>query len=266
MDPGWVERVRGACRGAAVGDPLRYLESVPSTNDVAREWLAAGGPSGLAVLAGEQTAGRGRRGRHWSSPAGMGIYVSVGLRPPPAAAAQLTFLGAVAAAEALRAAGIEATIRWPNDVEVRGRKVAGVLAELRQEGERPGAAVVGIGLNVGQGAGDFPPEIAGQATSVRLEREGADDPEGLAIGLLTRLAAWWAPIAERAEEAGGALLRRWRDLSPSHAGAEVWIDAGGEPFSGITRGIEADGALRVERADGRVTVVRVGELHRLDRR
>ena len=261
-EPTWVEALRTACRGGRVGDPLRYASALPSTNDAARDWLAAGGPSGLAVIAGEQTAGRGRRGRAWASPREAGLYLSVGLALPHALAPYLTFLGAVAAAEALRAGGIAAEICWPNDVEVRGRKIAGVLAETRVDGGPRIHGVVGVGLNVSQREADFPAALAGRATSVHLEGGEAGGIGPWAAGLLTRLDGLLGEL----ESAGGAvLLDRWRGLSPSQRGAAVTIEADGESFTGITRGIDDEGALRIERPDGRVTLARVGELRRARR-
>jgi len=262
VEPAWVETLRSACRGGRVGDPLRFVPSLPSTNDAARDWLAAGGPSGLAVIAGEQTAGRGRRGRAWVSPPETGLYLSVGLVLPPALAPYLTFVGAVAVAEALHDRGIAAEICWPNDVEVKGRKIAGVLAETRVDGGPRIHGVVGVGLNVSQREADFPGSLGGRATSVRLEGDDSGGPGVWAGALLTRLGRL---VAELETSSGAALLDRWRRLSPSQHGAAVMIEGDGESFAGVTRGIDDEGALRIERADGRVAVVRVGELRRARR-
>jgi BirA family biotin operon repressor/biotin-[acetyl-CoA-carboxylase] ligase len=261
-EPEWVETLRTACRGGRIGDALRFVPSLPSTTDAARDWLAGGGPSGLVVMAGEQTAGRGRRGRAWVSPPGTGLYLSAGLVLPSALAPYLTFLGAVAVAEALRDRGIAAEICWPNDVEVKGRKIAGVLAETRGDGGPRIHAVIGVGLNVSQRDADFPAEIAGRATSVRLE---ADDAGGIGSWAAALLAGLDRLLGDLEAASGAALLERWRDLSPSQRGAAVVIEGDGESFAGVTRGIDDEGALRIERADGRVTLVRVGELRRARR-
>jgi BirA family biotin operon repressor/biotin-[acetyl-CoA-carboxylase] ligase len=262
VEPVWVEALRSDCRGGRVGDPLRFAPSLPSTNDAARDWLAAGGLSGLVVIAGEQTAGRGRRGRAWDSPPGTGLYLSAGLALPQALAPFLTFLGAIAVAEALLRQGIPAEICWPNDVEVGGRKIAGVLAETRVDGGPRIHGVVGVGLNVSQREADFPEPLAGRATSVRLAGDGAAAVGPWAARLLTELGRLLGDL----EATGGApLLDRWRALSPSQRGAAVMIEGDGESFTGVTRGVDDEGALRIERADGRVTLVRVGELRRARR-
>ena len=257
-EPSWVGDLRARLAGAPVGGTLRHVASAPSTNDLARAWLDEGGPDGLAILADAQTRGRGRRGRTWSSPPGLGLYLSVGLRPELAGprAAWLTLLGAVAAAEAMRAHGVAAEIRWPNDLDAGGRKIGGVLCESRLEDGVVTSAVLGIGLNLSQTADDFPPDVAGLATSVRMERGRALPAGEMAAVILGRLGVWYRAL-------GPALVDRWRELSPGQEGTTVHVEGEGESFRGVTRGIEADGGLRVEHADGRVTVVRVGELRRV---
>ncbi len=151
-----------------IGRAVRCLPSVGSTNDVAAGWAAEGAPEGAVVLAEEQTRGRGRQGRSWTSPRGGGLWLSVVLRPaiPREDAAYLTALGALAVAEAIRReTGLEAGIRWPNDVLLGERKVAGVLAEIR---DFP-AAVLGIGLDVDLPAGALPADVAARATSLARE-------------------------------------------------------------------------------------------------
>lgn len=262
--PSWVG---GLHRGRRVGGAIRYVRSTSSTNDLARAWLDADGPDGLAVLAEEQTAGRGRRGRPWSSPPGLGLYLSVGLRPdlPGEATHWLTFLGSVAAAEALRAQGLGVEIRWPNDLDAGGRKLGGVLAETRLEGGRVTSAVLGIGLNLRQGPADFPPDWSGEATSFLMERHREPDVGALVGSILDRLEGWYLALASSGGDAraGERLLERWRSLAPGHQDLPVEVEAGSEVFRGRTRGIEPDGGLRIERDDGRLVVIRVGELRRL---
>src|SRR5690606_30796939 len=122
------------------------------------------------VVAEEQTQGRGRRGRSWSSPPGKNLYCSLVLRPelPPARAAELTLVAAVALAETLRDAGVNAEIKWPNDVQVGGKKIAGILTELSADTEKVHFVIVGIGVNLNCDAGDFPPELRETATSLKL--------------------------------------------------------------------------------------------------
>ncbi len=261
--PAWVSELARRCRGRRVGSALRFQASASSSNDLAREWLDQGGADGLVVVVGEQTAGRGRRGRRWESPAGKGLYFSVGLRPELGAEQLhlLTFLGAVAAAEGLRQQGVEADIRWPNDIEVRGRKLSGILVETRVEGAQMTSAILGVGINLRQDPEDFTGELAMVATSVGM-LQGRDPDAGALLGaILARLEHWYTGLSE----AGGGerLLARWKELAPGYRGQHVQVETGADSFPAITDGVEADGALRVRRQDGGLVVLRVGELRRL---
>ena len=263
-EPIWLGALRRGLQGRTVGGMLRWLPRTPSTNDAAREWLDRGGPDGLVVIADGQSAARGRRGRRWISPEGCGLYLSVGLRPDlaGASAARLMLLGAVATAETLRALNLRAEIRWPNDIDVNGRKIAGVLAESRIDGERVSSAVLGIGVNLRHGVADFPPELHGHATSVLLERGPAPTQTMVTAKLLERLETWYARL-DAAESCGDSLVDRWRELAPGHHGARVTVDGEGERFDGVTRGLGPDGALLVQPDDGKLVAVRLGELVRV---
>ena len=154
------------------GYPRRWLAETASTNDVAREWALAGAPAGAFATAARQTRGRGRRDRTWASPPETGLYVSFVLRPDWSAeqAPNLAILAGMAAFQALEKAGVKnLRIKWPNDVLAGGKKICGVLVEPRLGAGRIEFAVAGIGINVGQGAGDFPPDLRLPATSCRLE-------------------------------------------------------------------------------------------------
>lgn len=155
-----------------LGIPYRWLAETPSTNDVAREWALAGAPAGAVVAAARQTRGRGRRARNWESPPETGLYASFILRPDWLAkkAPNLAVIGGMAAFHALENAGVKnLRVKWPNDILAADRKICGVLVEPRIGAGRIEFAVVGIGINVGQAAGDFPPELRDRATSCRIE-------------------------------------------------------------------------------------------------
>lgn len=152
------------------GYPRRWLAETGSTNDAAREWALAGAPDGAVVVAARQTSGRGRRERKWDSPADAGLYASFILRPgwPAVRAPDLAILSGMAAFHALEKAGVRnLRVKWPNDILAHGKKICGVLVEPRIGAGRIEFAVVGIGINVGQGADDFPPELRETATSCR---------------------------------------------------------------------------------------------------
>ena len=189
------------------------------------------------------------------------MYLSIGLRPAVlrGAAGGLTFLGAVAVAEALREMGLPAEVRWPNDVDVRGRKIAGILAESRVDGDRVAWAVLGIGINLRHEADDFPSDAAGHATSLRMESVAAPDEAELGGSLLESMEGWYRSLGASA----APLLDRWRELAPGHRGRVVIVEVGEGAFQGTTRGVDADGALLVECDDGRIAVVRAADLRRV---
>ena len=240
---------------------LVYRTEVGSTNDVAAALAASGAADGTTVLAGRQTAGRGRRGRVWHSPPGTGLYLSTLLRGPQSPL--LTLLAGVAAAEAVRAeVGLAADLKWPNDVVLappggvrasRIRKVAGILTERLQADAGEGA-VLGIGLNVRRGG--YPPELEGQAVALEEAAGRAVDRGPLLAGVLAGLRRWGEVVA-----AGGSarLLERWRRLSPSASGARVSWDGPRARRDGRTAGIADDGALLVE-CGGRTERIVGGEL------
>lgn len=261
--PAWFSEVALRRKECGVGSAMRFQPSASSSNDLAREWLDQGGPDGLVVVVGEQTAGRGRRGRRWESPAGKGLYFSVGLRPRFAAAQVhlLTFLGAVATAEGLRRQGVAADIRWPNDIEVQGQKLSGILVETRMEGSQITSAILGVGINLRQTPEDFSGELALLATSVGLLQGGDPDAGGLLAVILARLEFWNRGLCESG--AGQRLLSRWKELAPGHRGQQVQVETGAENFSAVTEGLTVDGALCVRRPDGVKVVLRVEELRRL---
>ncbi|MGD8374865.1 MAG: biotin--[acetyl-CoA-carboxylase] ligase [Acidobacteriota bacterium] len=254
-EPGWVVELRHRRRGHRVGGRIRYLDETLSTNDLAREWLDRDGEDGVVVLAGHQTRGRGRRGRRWESPSG-GLYASIGLRPRrlEAPAPCLTFLGAVAAAEVLRDLGLQAVVRWPNDVDINGEKVAGVLVESRCEAGYVGSAVVGIGVNLG-GAEGLPPG----ATGILQHRAEPPEPAAFVDRLLSRVESWYLEFPRGCE----GVVGRVRELCPGAVGATVLVDDGKRRYPATTRGVADDGALRLELPDGDRVDLRVGELVRL---
>ena len=186
------------------GYPRRWLAETASTNDVAREWALAGAPAGTFATAARQTRGRGRRERIWDSPANAGLYASFVLRPDWSAeqAPNLAILAGMAAFQALEKAGVKnLRIKWPNDVLANGRKICGVLVEPRLGAGRIEFAVVGIGINVGQDSGDFPPELRAAATSCRLA--------GAAISVDAMLACLVESLRDACQAPFAALRAEW---------------------------------------------------------
>ncbi len=239
---------------------LRF-DSLPSTNTEAARQAAQGAPEGLCIVAREQTAGRGRQARTWVSPRDAGLYFSIVLRPR--LAAQLWPLITLAAALAVRdaltvACALTPDLKWPNDLLISGRKLCGILAEVCDTiGGR--ACIVGIGINLSDAA--FPPALRPAAISVAGASGVAPDREAL-LGALTRqLARRYAQL----HEARGPLetISAWCAASSYAQAKRVRVETGAAIFTGTTRGLEPDGALRVETDAGEIKIVRAGDVHAL---
>lgn len=244
-----------------LGRTLHYSEELPSTNALAYRLAEEGAFHGEVVLCEGQTAGKGRRGRVWSSPPGLNLYLSAVLRPelPPQRAAELTLVAAVALAETLNEAGAEAAIKWPNDVQIGGRKVAGILTELAAEADRVRFVVVGMGVNLNARREDFPPEVAELATSLMLAR-GQRVPRALfAAALLTHLEQW---VDLHAEEGFAPVREAWKRLS-STLGQEVLVRTERSELRGVAEDIDAAGALMVRTPEGRLERVLAGDVEQV---
>ncbi|MGZ6096983.1 MAG: biotin--[acetyl-CoA-carboxylase] ligase [Myxococcaceae bacterium] len=231
-----------------LGRTVHAFDALPSTSEVAFRLAGEGADHGELIVAETQTAGRGRRGRSWASPPGKNLYASLVLRPelPPQRAPELTLLAAVAVAEALRAEGVEASIKWPNDVQVGGRKIAGILTELSAESDRVHFVVLGIGVNLNAGASDFPPDVSELATSVLRVRGRRVDRAGF-VARLMRLLERWLVVHEN--EGFGPVRVRWRALS-STLGLEVLVKSERRELRGVAEDIDIDGALLLRTEDG----------------
>ncbi|HSA95741.1 MAG TPA: biotin--[acetyl-CoA-carboxylase] ligase [Acidobacteriota bacterium] len=238
------------------GTPSHRFESLASTNDTARDFAFDGAAHGTAVLAREQTRGRGTKGRTWHSPAGLGLYVSFVVRGPEGGEVPsphlLPLVAGLAAADALAAeAGVEARLKWPNDLVHDGRKIGGILSEAVSGVAAGGFAVVGVGLNVGHAPEDFPPELRATASSVRMAG-GAGTVEGLYGGLCRALDSWYNALA-RGEKGRIVAAAEARLAFPPGEPVRVTTDAG--TFPAVCRGLDPEGRLVVERAGAAGTVV-----------
>jgi BirA family biotin operon repressor/biotin-[acetyl-CoA-carboxylase] ligase len=221
---------------ARLGTPRVHLRRTDSTNERAKGLALSGAPHGTLVTAGEQTAGRGRQGRTWTAAAGEALLMSIVLRE---LRPTLPLSAAVAICEALP---VECAIKWPNDIWVDGRKLAGILVEGRPQ---EGWAVLGIGLNVATET--FPPELDGIATSLRLAGH-TSEPEAVLAELLPALGQWLPAPEDR-------VLLAWSRRDALRGETVRW--AGGE---GIAAGIDPNGGLLVDTVGGRVKLD-AGEVH-----
>jgi BirA family biotin operon repressor/biotin-[acetyl-CoA-carboxylase] ligase len=255
-----------------VTPPVVRRGSVVSTQAVALELAEQGAPDRTVVIAEHQTGGRGRRGARWEDEPGASLLVSVVLRPnlPPACLPMLSYVAAVAVAEALAArAPVVPRLKWPNDVLIGGRKVAGILLETRLHGmtvvagaARPGmtegglfkeaaaptrqiTTILGVGINLGQR--QFPAALGDRATSVAIETGLTVDREALLTTLLERFDVW----RQRLESEGfDVVRRRWLALSDT-IGRSVTVDGA----SGVALDLDADGALILDTGGGRRRVL-----------
>ena len=220
-----------------------FYQEVESTNDVLAKLAKDGAPHGTVVVANAQTAGRGRHGNSWYSPAGTGLYLSVLVRTTSSPV--LTLAAGVAVAGALReVTGLDATLKWPNDVMVvssgQPHKVAGILTEASTEQNIVDRVIVGIGINVGEAI--WPAGLADLAGSAEGLTGKMVDRELLLLELLASFSSLCAEV-----ESGrvGDLLARWQTLAPSCRGAVVEWSAGTVRRRGVTEGVDTDGALLV---------------------
>lgn len=245
-----------------LGRAFEWHALCASTNDLAAARARDGAPEGLVVAADAQSGGRGRLGRIWHSPPGDNVYLSIVLRPrrSPAEIPPLTLLAGAAVARALGGFGVQARLKWPNDVFVEEagspRKLAGILTEMSSEGERVGHVVVGLGLNVN--TVDFPPELAGRATSLRrlLGRPLARGP--LVAAILDAFEPLYDDFAARGPAAAVAAWRACHGAAPERE--RLRVSAAGGPLEGIALGLDTDGALLLRDDAGRVHRVLSGEI------
>ena len=241
--------------GQAPPFDVRWLPSTASTMDVASRLAHEGAPHGVVVVADEQTSGRGRRGTTWASPPGAGLYLSFVARPPiPTAVAAPLSLLTLAAGVAVRegiatATGLAADLKWPNDVIVGKRKLAGILAEGIAIGSPNQAVIIGVGVNAQPAA--YPPDIAARATSLEGEL-GRTVDRGLLLSQI--LIALWDRLA-MLDQRPDDILQAWRAASPNAIGTRVeW-----EGKFGTTDGIDDSGALLVRTTAGVERII-AGEL------
>ena len=236
---------------------LRF-DSIDSTNLEAIRHAKAGAPEGLCVVAREQTRGRGRLDRAWESPKDAGLYLSAILRPQIAIEqwALITLMAALAVGDALlKSCGLRVDIKWPNDIFVHNRKLGGILAEAIETDRGP-AAIVGIGINLRDAA--FPAVIMKRAISVESATGTVPDAELLLEKLTEAIAGRYDLLSS--QDGREHTIREWCASSSYAFDRRVRVSGISDTFEGVTRGLESDGALRVEIPDGRVRIVRAGDV------
>ena len=240
------------------GHPVSFYETINSTNLRAKLDADNGAPEGALIVADMQTAGRGRRGRTWSSPAGVNVYFTLILKPDytPDKASMVTLVMAMAVTEGIReTCGVEAGIKWPNDIVVNGKKVCGILTEMSVEKDFIHYVVIGDGINVG--LQEFAPEIADVATSLQAECGRKVPKATLVANIMKAFEKYYDRFREKTDLSG---LTKSYNAMLVNRGREVRVlDPKGE-YCGVSGGINDAGELLVELPDGRVENVYAGEV------
>jgi BirA family biotin operon repressor/biotin-[acetyl-CoA-carboxylase] ligase len=227
-----------------LGQEIHGFRSVSSTNSVAHRYAAKNAQEGTVIVAGRQTAGRGRLGRSWISPPKVGIYLSIILRPTvaPAQAPGLSLVAALSVAEAIRHyPGLSAMIKWPNDVLVNGKKTAGVLTELSAELDRINYLIMGVGINVNHEPNDFPPELSEKATSLQIEQGHSIDRVRLVQGVLLQLEEHYLQFLKNGLKDQRKAIKAYSSI----LGRQITIRHDSKIQVGTAIDIDVDGALIV---------------------
>jgi len=258
-----ADDIKARFKAGVIGAEILVFEETASTNDVVDHLGKSGAREGLVVFAESQTKGRGRLGRAWASPRRKGLWFSVLLRPKLAssAASRLTVAASVAVARTIRQrCGVNARIKWPNDVMVNGRKLAGILVETKS-GAAPRSSgpvdylILGIGIDVNCVAADFPPAVAEIATSIRIETGRDQDRLALAADLLKALDESYQMALTDFE----AVADEWARLC-STLGGQIAVTLGRRRVEGFAQALDADGALLLRKDNGQIERILGGEL------
>lgn len=254
-----ADEIRSRLATRLVGRELVCHDQLASTNLTAMELGEAGAAEGLVVIADRQTAGKGRLGRSWASPGGVNLYLSILLRPsiPPWEVPRLTFVSAVAAARALQdATGVMVEVKWPNDLLVKGKKIAGLLNEMSAESDAVHHVVLGIGLNINMTAGQFPSDLRYPATSVLLETGSAGSRLEVVVALLEHFDRLYTEFLTTGLT---PILSSWQELF-SMRGQTVRVESGANARIGVIVGVDEEGALLLRTATGEVEKVLAGDV------
>ena len=236
-----------------IGREIVYYPRVTSTNELAKEKAKQGALEGTVVIAGEQTAGRGRRQRIWLSPKGS-IALSVILYPRLGNLPSLIMLASLAVVRSIEAiTSLKPRIKWPNDVLVSGRKICGILVESEVRGSKVDYAVIGVGVNVNLKASNLP-EILPEATSLSDELGRDVSIPGLIRRLLVEVEGLYLTL-----QSGGSIYEEWRD-SLVTLGKEVSVESGGSKYTGISESVARDGSLLLRHPDGSLTRIVAGDV------
>ena len=252
-----VSDLRRGLRTRSIGREIVHRAETGSTNTLAMDLAQKGAADGTVVIAETQTGGKGRLGREWASPRGN-LYLSVILRPavPVHKAPLITLMGAVAVAAAVREhLKVPAGIKWPNDILVSGKKVAGLLTEMSAEPDRIRHIVLGIGVNVNMDVRELPPDVRRTATTLAAEKGTRVDRTALLKELLAGLDKWYQRFLTNEAD----VLEAWKGLNVT-LGSRVAVSGAGTTLEGFARGVDAEGRLILKLDDGTLRQVSAGDV------
>ncbi len=234
-----------------IGRPVRHFQEATSTNDLALQLGAEGAPEGFAIFAENQTRGRGRLGRTWQSDRGQSLTFSILLRPPWPDVSRISLVAAVVLARVFQnLTNHPVGIKWPNDIQIQGKKVTGILCE-----SGAGFIVAGIGINVLQEPADFPAEVCDTAGSLAMFANTTPDRAMLAAAILNQFDSVYHSLP-------GSFPEIIRECAERSVLLEKPIEAelGGRRICGVVAGLAADGGLRIREASGNESVIVAGEV------
>lgn len=237
---------------------LRYFDSIGSTNNEASTWVSQGAFDLSLIVANEQTAGRGRSKRRWFTPSDSALAFSLILRPTAAELtypARITGLGALALVDSLRAFGLLPKIKWPNDVLINGRKIAGILVETVWSDDALVASVLGMGVNVLNASTPPAEEMLYPATSIEMELERPLERANLLKAILLSLLKWRNKLGEN------EFMLAWGEALAFHGEQVQIMDDQRKLLTGELKGLEPDGSLIIRTPDGKLQGIQFGEIH-----
>ena len=254
-------RIKAGLETELIGKDIEYFKETESTNTIARE-IAGSVDEGTVVIAESQTGGRGRLGRKWISPEG-GIWFSIILKPKiqPVHAPRITLLAGVAVAKTISTYGLEARIKWPNDVLISGKKVCGILTEIEAEMDLIDYCVVGIGIDANVDTESFPEEIRQNSTSLKKEL----GHEIARVEFVQKLLSEFESLYLKFQKEGfPPILEEWREMSAT-IGEWVKITTQSKTVYGEAIGVDNEGALILETGEGRLEKIVAGNCEHLRR-
>jgi BirA family biotin operon repressor/biotin-[acetyl-CoA-carboxylase] ligase len=254
-----IQLLENKLAGKLIGHKIHFYQEIGSTNDEAFDLAAAGSPEGTVVIADSQTKGKGRLQRVWHSPAGSNIYTSIILRPylEPQSAPQISILAGVAVAEIMDnfCPGM-VNLKWPNDILLKGKKVCGILAQMKTSASRVDFIILGIGINININYNQLPQDIKNTATSLSIETGRNISRQELIIGLYENLAKWYKKLIA---DGFSAVKEKWLSMAPM-IGKRVQIMSGDEVISGKALGIDEQGSLLLLTAEDRKIKISAGDV------